>query len=95
MDRFDIMRARTAKPELGELWEHRLLALERDREAAWADLRATPVLAPTDGEEDRARATYQRIQRLDRSIAFLDRALLHLQDVERGTHFADRLPLGP
>jgi hypothetical protein len=92
MDRNDIIRAKEIVPELGDIWENKILTLEKERERAWNDLRRSVTFQGPEVDPV-ADDVYRRIQRMDRSIAFLDRALLHLTDVERGTHYADDLPL--
>jgi hypothetical protein len=92
MERKDLLRARQILPDLENRWKSRRMTLERRREIAFARL------AQKDGRSHAAQkrnsaAIYHEIARIDRSLTFLDRALLHLDDMDQGTHFAERWPL--
>ena len=94
MDRKDLMRAKHAVPDLQERWTHRRHELETQLEIALNQLNSSEGKSQTASSRE-APALYRQIARMDRSISFIDRALVHLDDIERGTHHADHLKLRP
>lgn len=90
MKRKDLLRARRELPDLNERWHKRRAEMEARLEDSWRMLRRngrTP--------DPEASALYRRIARTDRVISFLDRALMHLDDIERDTHHAEGILMAP
>lgn len=94
MDRKDLMRARHAVPDLQTRWSHRRQELENQLEIALDNLAAHNGKSHAHSARE-APALYRKIARIDRSISLIDRALVHLDDIEKGTHHAQDLELAP
>jgi hypothetical protein len=94
MDRKDLMRARHEVPDLQARWKSRRHELETQLEIALNRLDQNEGKSHSSTSRE-APAIYRQIARMDRSISFLDRALVHLDDIERGTHHAESLQLRP
>lgn len=94
MDRKDLMRARQAVPDLQTRWHHRRQELENQLEIALDHLSGDHGKSHAANSRE-APALYRKIARIDRSISFLDRALVHLDDIDKGTHHAQDLQLRP
>lgn len=91
MDRAELADARDRFPEIEPIWQERRQRLERERERIVTSLDTTPgdARARQTGRAD----TYRSLIRLDRSLSFLDRALLHLDDLDNRTRHAEPIPL--
>lgn len=92
MERRDLLKARQTLPDLETRWRDRRVTLTRRRELAFAQLDRRAQRSHA-AQRRTASAIYQEIARIDRSLTFLDRALLHLDDMDQGTHYAERWPL--
>jgi hypothetical protein len=89
MDRNDLIRAQERLPEITQVWSDRVERLEAERRearASWQRLDRS-----RKGARDGVARIYHIIDRCDRSIAFLDRALLHLDDLEHGTREVEKV----
>ena len=94
MDRKDLIRATHVLPDIHEVWENRIQDLETERDRIWNDLKNATITTHKPDQPHVEKVTHD-LERLDRSITFLDRALLHLDDLEKGTQKAADLPLRP
>ena len=94
MDRKDLLRAHQGFPQLSTRWRERRHRLDDERQRALKDLEAR-LTGLDRGDERNVPTLYHTIDRLDRSISFLDRALVHLDDLNHGTRHAADLPLRP
>jgi hypothetical protein len=92
MDRKDLLLARQRVPDLENRWRSRRATLERKRELAFARLDAKESRSHA-AQKRASGALYNEIVRIDRSLTFLDRALLHLDDMDQGTHYAAKYSL--
>lgn len=94
MERRDLVRARQILPDIERRWQdrrHRLaLRLEEDWSRVDKNVGRKDVTARRD-----LPSLYKDIVRTDRVISFLDRALVHLNDIEHGTHHVDGMTMEP
>jgi hypothetical protein len=92
--REDLIHGMKRVEDLQERWQKRRVDLERRLDESWERLKAMQTEDDNQRPKD-AQTVYNEITRLDRSISFLDRALMHLDDIERGEHVAEDVPLWP
>lgn len=93
-EREDLKFGREQVADLEQRWQKRRKELEQKLDESWERLRARQL--EQDGPEaKKVPDVYQQIARLDRSISYLDRALIHLDDIERGDGDAKDVPLRP
>lgn len=93
MDRRDLAKARAALPNLEPIWQHRRVALEGERDQVVMKLDQHLDESPKKAAEPQMADVYRKLIRLDRSLWFLDRALMHLDDMDHKTQYAERIPL--
>lgn len=93
-DREDLVHGMRQVEDLQERWQKRRLELEQKLDESWARLKTLQLEDDNRTEKD-THAVYDQIARLDRSLSFLDRALMHLDDIERGEDVAMDVPLRP
>jgi hypothetical protein len=91
MDREHLMKANRIVPDLNQKWQQRRQQMQMRLENAWSKLEGQGGVS---GRRN-APVLYKEIVRTDRVISFLDRALVHLDDIERGTHHMEGLPIQP
>lgn len=92
MDRNDLRHAMKKVEDLDERWQSRRVELENHLEEMWARLKED---TEKSGEEARTPEIYHEISRLDRTISLINRALMHVDDLERGERQAKDVPLEP
>lgn len=92
--REDLKHGMEKVEDLQARWQKRRMELEQRLDESWERLKAMQMEDDNRSEKDPS-MVYDEIARLDRSISFLDRALMHLDDIERGEHMAEDVPLRP
>lgn len=92
MERNDLRKAMKKVEDLDERWQSRRMELEVQLEEMWARLKAD---AGKGGQEVETTDIYHEISRLDRTISLINRALMHVDDLDRGEKEAKDVPLKP
>jgi hypothetical protein len=94
MDREQLMKAKEIVPDLNDRWQQRRSQMQDRLENAWEKLGEENGGSP--GAPRRLAPTlYKEIVRTDRVISFLDRALVHLDDIEHGTDLVEGMEIRP
>lgn len=93
-EREDLKVGRQKVADLEDRWQQRRKELEAKLDESWSRLKSMQ-LDENGPESKNTQDVYEQITRLDRSLSFLDRALVHLDDIERGESKAKDVPLRP